>query len=53
MVMLTKYKAIAKIAKMTILVIMATIVMAIGNFSMAMRRSQLKSKKTNLVTDPV
>ena len=49
MVMLTMYKAITKMANRAILAIMATIVMAIGNFSMAMRRIRLKSKKNSLV----
>ena len=45
MVMLTMYKAITKMANRAILAIMATIVMANGNFSMAMRRIRLKRKK--------
>ena len=49
MVMLTVYKAITKMANRAILAIMATIVMAIGNLSMAMRRIRLKSKKNSLV----
>ena len=45
MAMLTLSRAIARMAKMAILAIMATIVMANGNFSMAIRGIQLKSMK--------
>ena len=45
MAMLIMPSAIAKMANMAILAIMAIIVMANGNFSMAIRGIQLKSKK--------
>ena len=48
MAMLITPRAIAKMAKMAIFAMMATIVMANGNFSMALRGLQLKSMEEKL-----